>query len=143
MKFITGKNRETYSLTEPLEELISPDNVVRRIDLFVESLDLAPLGFKMDFSENGRPAYHPKVLLKLFIYGYLNNTRSSRVLEKECRRNIEVMWLMEGLKPDHNTISNFRRDNPKGIERVFQETVKLAAHFDLIEADLIAGNSPY
>jgi transposase len=141
MKFIIGKNRATYSLTEPLEELISPDNVVRRIDLFVESLDLAPLGFKMDFSENGRPAYHPKVLLKLFIYGYLNNTRSSRVLEKECRRNIEVMWLMEGLKPDHNTISNFRRDNPKGIGRVFQETVKLAAHFDLIGADLIAGDS--
>jgi transposase len=141
MKFIIGKNRATYSLTDPLEALISPDNVVRRIDLFVESLDLAPLGFKMDFSEKGRPAYHPKVLLKLFIYGYLNNTRSSRVLEKECGRNIEVMWLMEGLKPDHNTISNFRRDNPKGIGRVFQETVKLAAHFELIGADLIAGDS--
>ena len=141
MKFILGKNRATYSLTAPLEELVSPDNVVRRIDLFVENLDLAPLGFKMDFGENGRPAYHPKVLLKLFIYGYLNSTRSSRVLEKECSRNIEVMWLMEGLKPDHNTISNFRRDNPKGIGRVFQETVRLAAHFDLIGADLLAGDS--
>jgi len=95
----------------------------------------------MDFSENGRPAYHPKVLLKLFIYGYLNNTRSSRVLEKECSRNIEVMWLMEGLNPDHNTISNFRRDNSQGIGRIFQETVKLASHFDLIGADLIAGDS--
>jgi len=141
MKFIIGKNRATYSLTEPLEQLVSPNNVVRRIDLFVESLDLAPLGFKMDFSENGRPAYHPKVLLKLFIYGYLNSIRSSRVLEKECSRNIEAMWLIEGLKPDHNTISNFRRDNPKGIGRVFQETVKLAAHFDLIGADLVAGDS--
>jgi transposase len=141
MKFILGKNRATYSLTDPLETLISPDNIVRRIDLFVENLDLASLGFKVDFGENGRPAYHPKVLLKLFIYGYLNSTRSSRVLEKECRRNIEVMWLMEGLKPDHNTISNFRRDNPKGIGRVFQETVKLAAHFDLIGADLLAGDS--
>lgn len=141
MKFILGKNRATYTLTDSLEALISPDNVVRRIDLFVENLDLAPLGFKMDFGENGRPAYHPKVLLKLFIYGYLNNIRSSRVLEKECSRNIEVMWLMEGLKPDHNTISNFRRDNSKGIGRVFQETVKLAAHFDLIGADLIAGDS--
>lgn len=141
MKFILGKNRATYSLTAPLEELVSPDNVVRRIDLFVENLDLAPLGFKMDFSENGRPAYHPKALLRLFIYGYLNNTRSSRVLEKECSRNIEVMWLMEGLKPHHNTISNFRQDNSKGIGRVFQETVKLAAHFDLIGADLIAGDS--
>jgi transposase len=141
MKFILGKNRATYRLTDPLEELVPPDNVVRRIDLFVENLDLVPLGFKMDFGENGRPAYHPKVLLKLFIYGYLNSTRSSRVLEKECNRNIEVMWLMEGLKPDHNTISNFRRDNPKGIGRVFQETVKLAAHFDLIGADLLAGDS--
>lgn len=141
MKFILGKNRASYSLTAPLEELVSPDNVVRRIDLFVENLDLASLGFKMDFSENGRPAYHPKVLLKLFIYGYLNSIRSSRVLEKECSRNIEVMWLMEGLKPDHNTIANFRRDNPQGIGRVFQETVKLAAHFDLIGAELIAGDS--
>lgn len=141
MKFIQGKDRATYSLTAPLEELVSEDNVVRSIDLFVENLDLAPLGFKTDFSENGRPAYSPKALLKLFVYGYLNSTRSSRVLEKECSRNIEVMWLVEGLKPDHNTISNFRRDNPKGIGRVFQETVKLAAHFDLIGADLIAGDS--
>ncbi len=141
MRFILGKNGATYSLTSPIEELISSDNVVRRIDLFVENLDLASLGFKMDFGENGRPAYHPKALLRLFIYGYLNNTRSSRVLEKECSRNIEVMWLMESLQPDHNTISNFRRDNPKGIGWVFQETVKLAAHFDLIGADLIAGDS--
>jgi transposase len=141
MKFIKGKDRATHRLTSPLEELVSPDNVVRRIDLYIENLDLAPLGFKMDFSENGRPAYHPKVLLKLFIYGYLNNTRSSRVLEKECSRNIEVMWLMEGLNPDHNTISNFRRDNSQGIGRIFQETVKLASHFDLIGADLIAGDS--
>jgi transposase len=141
MKFIVGKNRATYKLTDPLDALVSPDNVVRRIEVFVANLDLSPLGFKMDFSENGRPAYHPQVLLKLFIYGYLNSTRSSRVLEKECSRNIEVMWLTEGLKPDHNTISNFRRDNAKGIGRVFQQTVKLAADFDLIGADLIAGDS--
>lgn len=141
MKFIIGKNRATYSLTDPLDELVSADNMVRRIELFVESLQLASLGFKMDFSENGRPAYHPKALLKLFIYGYLNSIRSSRVLQKECSRNIEVMWLVEGLKPDHNTISNFRRDNAQGIGRVFQETVKLAADFDLIGADLIAGDS--
>ena len=141
MKFIIGKNRVTYSLSDPLDQLVSLDNVVRRIELFVEGIELAPLGFKMDFSENGRPAYHPKALLKLFIYGYLNSIRSSRVLEKECSGNIEVMWLMEALKPDHNTISNFRRDNSKGIGRVFEQTVKLAADFDLIGADLIAGDS--
>jgi transposase len=141
MKFIQGKDRATYRLTDPLEALVSADNVVRRVEFFVENLDLASLGFKMAFSENGRPAYHPKLILKLFIYGYLNSTRSSRVLEKECSRNIEVMWLMEGLKPDHNTISNFRRDNAKGIGRVFGQTVKLAADFDLIGADLIAGDS--
>ena len=101
MKFITGKNRVTYSLSDPLDQLVSLDNVVRGIELFVEGIELAPLGLKMDFSENGRPAYHPKALLKLFIYGYLNSIRSSRVLEKECSGNIEVMWLMEALKPDH------------------------------------------
>jgi hypothetical protein len=76
----------------------------------------------MCFDENGRPAYHPTGLLKLFIYGYLNRIRSSRGLEKECYRNIEVMWLLNSLKPDHNTISNFRRDNGKAIEKQLKET---------------------
>lgn len=95
----------------------------------------------MDFIENGRPAYHPSDLLKLFIYGYLNRIRSSRALEKECGRNIELMWLLKGLVPDHNTISNFRRDNPKPIRRVFRATVQLAKHFDLIGGKLVAGDS--
>src|SRR5690606_6317401 len=87
------------------------------------------------------PAYHPSVLLKLFIYGYLNRVRSSRVLEKECRRNIEVMWLLESLTPDHNTISNYRRDNPKAIKKVFFATVSIARNFGLIGATLIAGDN--
>jgi transposase len=95
----------------------------------------------MDFIENGRPAYHPSDLLKLFIYGYLNKIRSSRDLEKECRRNIEVMWLLKFLKPDHNTIANFRKDNPKAIKKVFRATVQIAKHFDLIGGKLIAGDS--
>ena len=89
----------------------------------------------------GRPAYHPSALLKLYIYGYLNKTRSSRDLEKECKRNIELMWLLSGLEPDHNTISNFRKDNPKAIKKVFRATVKIAKHFDLIGGKLIAGDS--
>ncbi len=88
------------------------------------------MDFSVDFSENGQPAHHPRDLLKLYIYGYLNRIRSSRGLEKECKRNIEVMWLLKGLVPDHNTISNFRRDNPKAIRRVFQATVRVARHFD-------------
>jgi transposase len=95
----------------------------------------------MEYVENGRPAYHPSDLLKLYIYGYLNKTRSSRDFEKECNRNIEVMWLLRCLQPDHNTISNFRRDNPKAIKKVFRATVQIARHFDLIGGKLIAGDS--
>ena len=93
-----------------------------------------------DKTSGGRPAYHPSDLLKLFIYVYLNRIRSSRQLEKECKRNIEVMWLMKGLVPDHNTISNFRKDNPKAIRKVFHATVSLAKNFDLIGGKLLAGD---
>lgn len=126
MKFITGKNRFQIPLfVASLDEAIDQDHEIRLIDLFVDSLKLSEFGFKMDFIENGRPAYHTADLLKLYIYGYLNRMRSSRVLEKECKRNIELMWLLKGLAPDHNTISNFRKDNPKAIQKVFQATVKL------------------
>jgi transposase len=111
------------------------------IDLFVDSLSIKDYGFRTDFTENGRPAYHPSDLLKLFIYGYMNKVRTSRDLEKECRRNIEVMWLLKCLKPDHNTIANFRRDNPKAIKKVFRTTVQIAKHFDLIGGQLLAGDS--
>jgi len=109
--------------------------------MFVDSLSIKDYGFRTDFIENGRPAYHPSELLKLFIYGYLNKVRSARDLEKECHRNIEVMWLLRCLCPDHNTISNFRRDNPKAIKKVFRATVQIARHFDLIGGKLIAGDS--
>jgi len=129
-----------------LEEAIGSDNEVRLIDLFVGSLDLKEFGFSSDFvdpdkSLGGRPAYHPADLLRLFLYGYLNRIRSSRHLEKECSRNMEVMWLMRGLVPDHNTIANFRKDNPKAIQKVFRATVQLAKHFELIGGKLIAGDS--
>lgn len=140
MKFITGKDRNQTEFF-CLEQAIGQDNEVRLIDLFVNSLNISDFGFKLDFIENGRPAYHPTDLLKLYIYGYLNRTRSSRALEKECARNIEVMWLMRGLIPDHNTIANFRKDNPKAIQKVFRATVQLAKHFELIGGKLIAGDS--
>jgi transposase len=142
MKFIQGHNRTQINLFPvSLDQSIDPDNEVRIIDLFVDSLSIKDYGFRTDFIENGRPAYHPSDLLKLFIYGYLNKVRFSRDLEKECHRNIEVMWLLKCLKPDHNTISNFRRDNPKSIKKVFRATVKIAKHFDLIGGKLIAGDS--
>ncbi len=102
---------------------------------------MAEMKFKTEFVDNGRPAYHPKDLLKLYIYGYLNRVRSSRELEKECKRNIEVMWLLKNLHPDHNTISNFRRDNPKAVKKVFRATVQIAKNFNLIGGKLVAGDS--
>jgi len=142
MKFIKGHNRTQINLFPvSLEHAIDEDNEVRIINLFVDSLSLQEYGFEMEYVENGRPAYHPSDLLKLYIYGYLNKTRSSRDLEKECKRNIEVMWLIKDLKPDHNTISNFRRDNPKAIKKVFRATVQMSKHFDLIGGKLIAGDS--
>jgi len=142
MRFIKGHSRtQTHLFPVSLDQSIDPNNEVRLLDLFVHNIELAELGFKIDFQENGRPAYHPADLLKLYIYGYMNKIRSSRDLEKECKRNIEVMWLLCGLQPDHNTISNFRRDNPEAIKKVFRLTVKIASHFKLIGGQLIAGDS--
>ena len=141
-KFIIGSDRSQIPLfASSMDQAIAQDNEVRLIDLFVDSLKLADFGFDFTFVENGRPAYHPADLLKLFIYGYLNRMRSSRILEKECVRNMELIWLMKSLVPDHNTIANFRKDNPKAIARVFRATVNLASHFELIGGSLVAGDS--
>ena len=141
MKFVQGQDRSQMTIFPvSLDAAIDKENIVRIIDYFVDSLNLSELGFNTNYGENGRPAYHPKDLLKLFIYGYLNRIRSSRQLEKECKRNIELMWLMRRLVPDHNTISNFRRDNPKAIKKVFRATVNIAKNLDLIGGILIAGD---
>lgn len=127
--------------TQCLDDSIAKDCEVRAIDAFVYSLELDTYGFRMNFGENGRPAYHPADLLKLFIYGYMNRTRSSRELERECCRNLEVIWLMRGLSPDHNTIARFRKQNPEGIRKVFEATVSIAKHHGLIGGRLVAGDS--
>ena len=107
MQFIQGQDREQSVLfTDNLDGIVADDNEVRIIDLFVESINITDFKFVIKTTAEGRPAYHPKDLLKLYVYGYLNSIRSSRALEKECKRNIEVMWLMKQLVPDHNTISN-------------------------------------
>jgi transposase len=142
MQFIQGKNRnQSILFPENLDQIVEQDNEVRIIDLFVESINLSDFKFTIKTTVEGRPAYHPKDLLKLFVYGYLNQIRSSRVLEKECKRNIEVIWLLKELVPDHNTISNFRRDNEKAIRKVFRYTVSIANQFNLIGGKLIAGDS--
>ncbi|MFN3503322.1 MAG: transposase, partial [Allorhizobium sp.] len=142
MKYLTGEDRQQIPLfVGCLEEAIEADNEVRLIDAFVEALPLADFGFKVDHLENGRPAYHPADLLKLYLYGYLNRIRSSRLLEKECKRNIEVRWLLKGLVPDHNTVSNFRKNNPDAIRKVFRATVELGKRFDLIAGRVVAGDS--
>ena len=141
MKYIQGQDRDQISIFPiSLDSSIEADNFVRVIDFFVDSIDIGEMGFKTVYVENGRPAYHPKDLLKLFIYGYLNRIRSSRALEKECKRNIELMWLIRRLAPDHNTIANFRKDNPKSIKNVFRVTVNIAKNFNLIGGVLLAGD---
>lgn len=142
MQYITGTERTQVVLfPQSLEEIVDANNEVRIIDLFVESIDLAQFKFYVKQSSEGRPPYNPKDLLKLYVYGYLNTIRSSRALEKECKRNIELMWLLRQLVPDHNTISNFRKDNGKAIRNVFRHTVSIAKEFNLIGGKLIAGDS--
>lgn len=142
MKWIDGIPRDQLTLYSTcLEEIISLDNETRLIDAYVDSLELASYGFKVHAEEDGRPRYRSSDLLKLFIYGYMHRTRSSRALERACKINIEVMWLLKQLAPDHNTINNFRKDNALGIGEVFKSTVRIAKDFNLIGRRLLAGDS--
>ncbi|WP_276166434.1 IS1182 family transposase [Zobellia alginiliquefaciens] len=141
MEYQQKQSRTQLTLyTTCLDDMIAEENSARTIDRFVDGLDLQALGFG-PMASQGRPPYDPADLLKLYIYGYLNRIRSSRNLELECARNIELMWLLGNLKPDHNTIARFRKDNPKAIKRVFRATVSIARNHELIGAILIAGDS--
>jgi transposase len=111
---------------ECLEDWIGEDNPARVVDVFVEELDLAELGFGgIDPEATGRPSYHPSILLKLYIYGYLNRVQSSRRLEYEAGRNVEVMWLLGRLVPDHKAIADFRKDNGAAIRKVCARFIAL------------------
>src|SRR5258706_703187 len=118
-RFVEGLDRGQSTLfPERLEDWVGEDNAVRVIDVFVEELDLAGLGFSgVDPEATGRPSYHPSVLVKLYIYGYLNRVQSSRRLEREAGRNVEGMWLTGRLAPDHKTIADFRKDNGGAIRK--------------------------
>jgi len=138
-RFIEGEDRNQSTLfPECLEDYIAEDNPVRIIDVFVDELDLGQLGFgRVDPKITGRPAYHPSMLLKLYIYAYLNRVQSSRRIEREARRNVELMWLTERLSPDHKTISDFRKDNKKGIHGVCREFVVLCRRLNLFTQALV------
>jgi transposase len=145
-RFVEGMDRGQSTLfPECLEEWIAEDNPVRVIDVFVDELDLAELGFDGVAPEvTGRPSYHPSVLLKLYIYGYLNRVQSSRRLEREASRNVEVMWLLGRLAPDHKTIADFRKDNGSAIRRVCARFVGLCRTMGLLtEANVAIDGSKF
>ena len=139
-RFVEGEPRTQATLfPERIEDYIDEDNPVRFIDYFVDGLDLEQLGFHgMTPKATGRPAYHPATMLKLYIYGYLNCIQSTRRLERESGRNIELMWLLGRLRPDFKTISNFRRGNGKAIRKVCAEFVRLCRKLDLFSQALVA-----
>jgi transposase len=139
-RFVEGVNRDQSTLfPEKLDDFVAEDNAVRVVDAFVEALDLRTLGFKgVDPSVTGRPAYHPAVLLKLYVYGYLNRIASSRRLEREAQRNVELMWLIERLAPDFKTIADFRRDNGKAIANVCREFVTVCRRLELFTEAIVA-----
>jgi transposase len=139
-RFIQGSDRaQGILLPAQLDDYVTDENPVRVIDVFVDELDLAALGFEgVTPADTGRPAYHPADLLKLYIYGYLNRIQSSRRLEREARRNIELMWLTGRLTPDFKTIASFRKDNGVGIRNVCRQFVLLCRNLDLFTQQLIA-----
>jgi transposase len=139
-RFVEGEDRTQSTLfPERLDDYIGENNPVRAVDVFVDKLNLNELGFeRLQAKETGRPAYHASTLLKLYIYGYLNRVQSSRRLERETQRNVEVMWLTQRLMPDHKTIADFRKDNGKAIGAVCREFVGVCRRLQLFTQALVA-----
>lgn len=139
-RFIQGESRtQSTLLPEMLDDYIADTNPVRVVDVFVDELDLGQLGFEgVDPAATGRPAYHPAVLLRIYVYGYLNRIQSSRRLENEAQRNVELMWLTGRLMPDFKTIADFRKDNGKAIRRVCRQFVVVCQQLGLFSEALVA-----
>ena len=139
-RFVAGADREQSTLLpECLDDFIDESNPVRVIDAFVDALDLADLGFDgVEPAATGRPAYHPSTLLKLYIYDYLNRVQSSRRLEREAGRNLEVLWLLGRLVPDHKTIADFRKDNGAAIRKVCARFIELCREMGLLTKASVA-----
>lgn len=143
MAFQKGIDRgQSLLFPVSLEEMIADEHPVRIIDLFIQTLDLQKLGFSSTVpAAEGRPAYDPKDLLKLYLYGYLNRIRTSRLLERECTRNVEVMWLLKGLKPCFRTIAGFRSLNSDGLKNLFRYFVQVMKNWNLVAGETIAIDS--
>ena len=143
MNYIAGSDRgEALLLPEVLDDYITPENPVRFIDAFVDQLDLSKAGFtNAQLNETGRPPYDPGDLLRLYLYGYLNRVRSSRGLEREAARNLELIWLLRKLRPDFKTIADFRRDNSQAIKAVCREFTLLCRKLELFGGELVAIDS--
>jgi len=139
-RFIQGEHRgQSTLLPESLDDYVSNTNPVRVVDVFVDELDVVNLSFEGVIpADTGRPAYHPAILLKIYIYGYLNRIQSSRRLEREAQRNVELMWLTGRLMPDFKTIANFRKDNSKAIRGVCRQFVVLCQQLGLFGENLVA-----
>lgn len=137
--FIEGETRSQATLfPEILDEYITEENPVRVIDVYVDNLDLPGLGFKTESARTGRPAYHPSTMLKLFIYGYLNRIQTSRRLEREAGRNVELMWLLGRLAPDFKTIADFRKDNGKGIKNTCRAFIDICRQLNMFTDAVVA-----
>jgi len=137
--FIKGEARTQATLfPERLDDYIAEENAVRVIDVFIDGLDLSNIGFKTIPAITGRPAYHPATMLKLYVYGYLNRVQSTRRLEREAGRNVELMWLLGRLAPDFKTIADFRKDNTKAIRSVCREFVMICRKLNLFSEAFVA-----
>ena len=142
--FIEGENRYQSTLfPERVDDYVDEDSVVRVIDVFIDRLDISGLGFKAEAAETGRPGYHPRTMLKIYVYGYLNQVHSSRRLEREAQRNVELMWLSGKLAPDFKTIANFRKDNGEAIRLVCREFVMLCRKLNLLGDTLAIDGSKF
>ena len=140
IRFVQGDDRKQPALLPScLDDYVSEENVARVVDVFVDELDLQALGFAgVVPAATGRPAYHPATMLKLYVYGYLNRVQSSRRLEREAQRNVELMWLTQRLAPDFKTIADFRRDNGPAIRAACAQFVVLCRRLNLFTRAVVA-----
>ena len=138
-RFVQCEDRtQSTLLPETLDDYIAEENPVRVIDAFIEALDLGALGFAVKPAVTGRPSYHPSVMLKIYVYGYLNKTQTTRRLESETGRNVEMMWLTGRLTPDYKTIAEFRKNNGEAIRKVCRQFVLFCKEMKLFTEALVA-----
>jgi len=136
MAYRYGDRYQTNLMPQSIDEYIAEDNPVRAYDAFVEALDFSSLGLEINPDKVGNSEYDPRSMLKLLVYGYSYGIKSSRKLERECHHNLSFIWLMGGLKPDHKTIAEFRRNNKQALRKVLRQNARMC-----IKLDLIAGNT--